>query len=51
MIEAENVSKPLSDEKIAQGLNREGIQITRRTVAKYRDQMNVAGSRQRRATA
>ena len=51
MIEAENVSKPLSDQKIAQGLNREGIQITRRTVAKYRDQMNVAGSRQRRATA
>ena len=51
IIEAENVSRPLSDQKIAQGLNREGIQITRRTVAKYRDQMNIAVSRQRRATA
>ena len=51
IIESENVSKPLSDQKIAQCLNREGIQITRRTVAKYRGQMNIAGSRQRRATA
>ena len=51
IIESENVSKPLSDQKIARFLNIEGLQITRRTVAKYRDQMNIAGSRQRRASA
>ena len=51
IIAAENPDKPLSDERIAQALNRSGINITRRTVAKYRDQMNVAGSRQRKATA
>ncbi len=51
IIESENASKPLSDQKIAQFLNIEGLQITRRTVAKYRDQMNIAGSRQRRASA
>ena len=44
---SEDSSKPLSDQKIADRLNREGIQITRRTVAKYRDQMNIVGSRQR----
>ncbi len=49
IIAAENAAKPLSDQKIAHGLNREGIHITRRTVAKYRDQMNIAGSRKRRA--
>ena len=51
IIESEDVSRPLSDQKIARFLNIEGLQITRRTVAKYRDQMNIAGSRQRRATA
>ena len=51
IIESEDVSKPLSDQTIARFLNIEGLQITRRTVAKYRDQMNIPGSRQRRATA
>jgi len=46
----ENSSKPLSDQKIARILNQEGIQITRRTVAKYRDQMHVPGSRERKMT-
>jgi RNA polymerase sigma-54 factor len=44
----ENSSRPLSDQKIARLLNQEGIQITRRTVAKYRDQMRVPGSRERK---
>jgi len=45
----ENSSRPLSDQKIARILNQEGIQITRRTVAKYRDQMHVPGSRERKS--
>ena len=48
IIEAEDADKPLSDQKIARLLSRDGIQITRRTVAKYRDQMSIAGSRERK---
>lgn len=48
IIDQENSSKPLSDQKISKMLNHEGIQITRRTVAKYRDQMNIPGSRDRK---
>lgn len=49
IIGEENPRKPLSDQVIAGMLTQRGIQITRRTVAKYRDQMNVSGSRERRA--
>ncbi|MBI2822650.1 MAG: RNA polymerase sigma-54 factor [Acidobacteria bacterium] len=49
IIEEESNKRPLSDQKIANMLNSEGIQITRRTVAKYRDQMKVLGSRERKA--
>lgn len=48
IIEQENPKKPLSDQKISKLLNQDGIQITRRTVAKYRDQMKVPGSRERK---
>ncbi len=48
IIEDENRQRPLSDQKIAKLLNKDGIQITRRTVAKYRDQMNISGSRDRK---
>ncbi len=48
IIAHEPSEKPLSDQKIAKILNSDGIQITRRTVAKYRDQMNIAGSRERK---
>ncbi|HEY3131666.1 MAG TPA: RNA polymerase sigma-54 factor [Acidobacteriota bacterium] len=48
IIQDENGKKPLSDQKIANMLNSQGIQITRRTVAKYRDQMKVPGSRGRK---
>ena len=44
----EDTQKPLSDQKISKVLNEDGIQITRRTVAKYRDQMRIPGSRERK---
>src|SRR6266850_56650 len=49
MIEEEDTKKPLTDDQIAKVLSREGIKLSRRTVAKYRDQMHIPGSRERRA--
>jgi RNA polymerase sigma-54 factor len=48
MIEGEDPRSPLTDDEIAQTLGKEGMKISRRTIAKYRDQMNIAGSRERR---
>ncbi len=48
LIEEENKKKPYSDSQIGQLLRRDNIFITRRTVAKYREQMQVAGSRERK---
>ena len=48
MIEEEDTKKPLTDEQIAKILSKEGVKLSRRTVAKYRDQMNIPGSRERR---
>ncbi len=48
IIEKEDPKKPLSDQKISGVLNDQGIQITRRTVAKYRDQLKIPGSRERK---
>ena len=48
MIEAEDSKKPLTDDKIAKKLGRDGVKLSRRTVAKYRDQMNIPGSRERK---
>jgi RNA polymerase sigma-54 factor len=50
IIQEEGNKRPLSDQKIADILNSQGIQITRRTVAKYRDQMHVPGSRERKGS-
>jgi len=49
MVEQENHGKPLSDQKMADILNGKGINISRRTVAKYREEMGVpaAGKRKR----
>ncbi|MEM8815790.1 MAG: RNA polymerase factor sigma-54 [Pseudomonadota bacterium] len=47
-IAAENARKPLSDSKIASLLADEGIKVARRTVAKYREGMNIASSSERR---
>ncbi|MCI0486743.1 MAG: RNA polymerase factor sigma-54, partial [Blastocatellia bacterium] len=49
MIEAEDPHRPLTDDEIAKRLAKEGVKMSRRTVAKYRDQMNIPGSRERRA--
>ncbi len=48
LIGAENPAKPLSDSKIANLLSDEGISVARRTVAKYREAMNIAASSDRR---
>lgn len=48
LIGAENPAKPLSDSKIANLLAAEGISVARRTVAKYREAMNIAPSSERR---
>jgi RNA polymerase sigma-54 factor len=48
MIEDEDTKKPLTDEQIAKILSKEGVKLSRRTVAKYRDQMQIAGSRERK---
>jgi len=48
MIEGENPKRPHSDQAITEMLESDGIKITRRTVAKYRDQLKIPGSRERR---
>jgi RNA polymerase sigma-54 factor len=48
MIEAEDPREPMTDDQIAAILAKEGQKLSRRTVAKYRDQMKIAGSRERR---
>ena len=48
LIEQEEKAKPYSDNQLGQLLRRENIFITRRTVAKYREQMQIPGSRERR---
>ena len=47
-IDKENKLKPLSDEKICNILSEKGIEISRRTIAKYRDEMNIKSSSQRK---
>jgi RNA polymerase sigma-54 factor len=48
LIEEESKGKPFSDNQIGQLLRRDNIFITRRTVAKYREQMQIPGSRERK---
>jgi RNA polymerase sigma-54 factor len=48
LIEAEDAKNPLSDSELMRILNREGIQIARRTVAKYRDELNIPSSTERK---
>ncbi len=48
LINNENTQKPLSDQKIAEMLSDEGINISRRTVAKYRDELRIPASSMRR---
>lgn len=48
MIEAESKKKPLSDEKLTELLQERGYNIARRTVAKYREQLNIPVARLRK---
>jgi RNA polymerase sigma-54 factor len=48
MIENEDKSKPLSDDKLEKLLKAKGYNIARRTVAKYREQMNIPVARLRK---
>lgn len=48
LIADEDPREPLTDDEIARILAREGQKLSRRTVAKYRDQMHIPGSRERR---
>lgn len=48
IIENEDKSKPLPDDEIAKILNKEGIKIARRTVAKYREQLGIPIAKLRR---
>jgi len=49
LIEEENKKKPYSDNQLGQLLRRDDVFINRRTVAKYREQMQIAGSHARRS--
>lgn len=48
LIEEEDPKKPLTDDQIASLLQSQGISVTRRTVAKYREDMNIPSTHQRR---
>ena len=48
LIQSEDPKRPLSDSALARLLHKEGIQIARRTVAKYRDELSIPSSTDRR---
>ncbi len=48
LIAAENTQKPHSDSRLAELLAAEGIQVARRTVAKYREAMSIPSSTDRK---
>jgi RNA polymerase sigma-54 factor len=49
LIEEEDSHSPITDDQVVKILAKDGIRLSRRTVAKYRDQMHIPGSRERRA--
>ncbi len=51
MVDAEDPSTPLSDQEVARALHAQGLTIARRTVAKYREELGVLPSHQRRLQA
>ena len=51
LIAAENTQKPLSDSKITTLLGEQGIKVARRTIAKYRESMNIPPSNERKQLA
>ncbi len=48
LIDDEDARHPLTDDQLAAMLQAQGIQLTRRTVAKYREDMNIPSTHQRR---
>ena len=48
-VENESPTKPISDSQIAKLLGQQGINVARRTIAKYRENMNIPASSQRKA--
>ncbi|HIR31924.1 MAG TPA: RNA polymerase factor sigma-54 [Candidatus Faecousia faecavium] len=48
LIDQEDKTRPLSDQKLCQLLTQEGYSLSRRTVAKYREEMNIPGTAGRR---
>jgi RNA polymerase sigma-54 factor len=48
VVDAEDKSAPLSDDALADALKARGVEIARRTVAKYRDQLNIPAARLRK---
>ena len=48
LVTAENPAKPLSDEFLMKALDKQGIKVARRTVAKYREQLNILPSHLRK---
>jgi RNA polymerase sigma-54 factor len=48
IIESEPKEKPYSDQKIVEILQKKGIKIARRTVAKYREELSIPSTSQRR---
>jgi len=51
MIEEEDATHPLTDEQITKKLCEEGIHVTRRTVAKYREDLRIPSTHRRRVKA
>ena len=49
LVAAENASKPLSDDALAKALAEQGLKVARRTVAKYREQLNILPSHLRKS--
>lgn len=49
LVAAENQTKPLSDSKIADILAEQGINVARRTIAKYRESLSIPPSNQRKS--
>lgn len=48
LVGAENPKKPLSDSKITDLLAEQGIQVARRTIAKYREALGIPSSSERK---
>ena len=48
LVDAEDKAKPLSDEELMKRLGAQGFPVARRTIAKYREKLNIPSSRQRR---